>query len=134
MTLEEAFIPCTRAIAIGAGVFYRPIRSRHSGTHAAELAHWPWAHDGRVVAPRTVVHRAYWHESDPLFWVSAFLSYPYGMANRSEYFWEANHVDVEGPARFFGPRAEEEMELEISAFFAARHAFAGLGEEASDVP
>jgi hypothetical protein len=116
------WLPCTRAIAIGGGVFYRPIRSWHSGTYAGErltivrgdksgcmMAGGPL---GRDVAPlpNTATHRLYWHKSDPDAVVSAFLSYPGGMGCCDEYFWETNIGDCE---RFTGPSAEEEMEASI---------------------
>lgn len=35
---QHEFIPCTMARSIGAGIFFRPVRSWHSATYAASPA------------------------------------------------------------------------------------------------
>lgn len=114
------FIPGTMARPIGDGVFFRPIKSWHSGTYAGEGLYS--AHDdssGCLVkgtgkyrdlayAPLTVTHRVYWHERDPSKTVSSFLSYPEAMGCCETYFWEIYAGD-ETP-RF---ATEEEMETAV---------------------
>lgn len=127
------FIPTTMPRAIGNGVFFRPIRSWHSGTYAGEeLEHMPDSTDrsGCLVdarlgpmrlcyPPLSVTHRLYWHESQPDETISAFLSFPNGMGAADEYFWEALGLDPEGDiTRYFGENAEVELEAEIKAHFA----------------
>lgn len=130
---EKRFIPATMARAIGAGVFFRPIRSWHSGTRAGEkLERIPGSTDrsgclfdervgGLLVCspPLTVTHRLYWHERDPSKTVSVFLSYPNGMGCSDEYFWESYGIDPEDIKRYFGESAEAEMEDDVRQHFAA---------------
>jgi hypothetical protein len=120
MTVE--FIPCTVPRAIGEGVFFRPIKSWHSGTYAGEgLEYIPGSDDrigclvGLTVQPKSVTHRLYWHERDDTQVVSAFLSYPGAMGYYgNEYFWEVLFEDV---IRFGGDHAESEMEEAIRRYF-----------------
>ena len=58
------------------------------------------------------MHRLYWNVKAPKNRLSAFLSYPHGMALCLEYFWELYLDDVE---RWTGPNAETEMEARILA-------------------
>lgn len=131
MRKEGNFIPATMARAIGTGVFFRPMRSWHSGTYAGErLYKMPEsndrsgclfeekAHDFDICSPPlTVTHRNYWHERDAGKTLSAFLSYPGGMGADQEYFWEVywrqRELDIE---RFYWPEAEAEMEVKIRKF------------------
>ena len=122
------FIPCTIARSIGDGIFFRPIKSWHSGTYAGEhLLKIPGTIDGSGCVrseaertcsiPLTVTHRLYWHEHYPTAKVSAFLSYPDAMGcSNGEYFWETYGIsgDVE---RYFGDNAEAEMEEAVKKFF-----------------
>lgn len=126
---EREFIPCTMARSIGSGIFFRPVKSWHSGVYSGEkLEHIPGSEDRSGCArkigygwecsvPLTVTHRVYWHEHDPSKTVSAFLSYPNAMGVSDEYFWETYGIgdDVE---RWFGDNAEQEMENTISEHFA----------------
>lgn len=123
----HGFIPCTMARQIGdTGVFFRPVKSWHSGTYAGErLYELPDSGDrsgclrpdGRADPPYTVTHRMYWHERAPEHKVSAFLSYPNGMGAMDDYFWECNGVDPNGDVtRFTGDDAESEMETAIINF------------------
>lgn len=130
------FIPCTSPRSIGDGIFFRPIRSWHSGTYAGEkLYKIPGSNDGSgclfseklsdvlpvCSPPHTVTHRLYWHEKDPNQTISAFLSYPNGMGVCDEYFWEANKVEDDNDiTRYFGPDAETEMEAAIKAYLLAQ--------------
>lgn len=115
------FIPATMSRPIGNGVFFRPIRSWHSGTYAGEnLEHIPDCTDrSGCLPPLTVTHRLYWHELQPDNTISAFLSYPNGMGAADEYFWEAFGPSPEGDiTRYFGENAEEELEAAVKAHFA----------------
>jgi hypothetical protein len=116
------FIPGTRVIEIERGVVYRPIVSWHAGNLAGmrmrdvmgdrsgcvELV------NGREMTsiPKSVIHRHYWHPSQPDRVVSAFLSYPYGLGAVDHFFWECSWGDVE---RF---ETEEEMERAIVGWLA----------------
>lgn len=93
------FIPGTRMIEIGNGVVYRPVRSWHAGNLAGE--HRLEQHGDRsgcivgqirgldvTLPPKSVTHRIYWHRDRLNRWVSAFLSYPYGMSPVGTYHWE----------------------------------------------
>lgn len=129
---QQQFIPATVARAVGEGVFFRPIKSWHSGTYAGEkLRKMPGTDDGSGCVrtdtaskygglicnpPLTVTHRLYWSQRDPEKTVSAFLSYPDAMGAENEYFWETYGIsdDIE---HFFGENAEEEMEEFIRQFF-----------------
>ena len=131
--MTQDFIPATMARSIGSGVFFRPVRSWHSGTFAGEKL---YAMPGRTdrsgclydekvrgvlttcAPPMTVTHRLYWHESDPSKIISAFLSYPDAMGcSGGEYFWENYGIDPDDIKRYFGPNAEEEMESDIRGHF-----------------
>lgn len=127
------FVPCTRAVHVGEGVFYRPIRSWSTNVFAGEGLEiigedrsgcaYP-EKDGirKCSLPRTYTHRLYWHEAEPDCTVSAFLSYPGAMGyytGTNEYFWEANLNDYE---RFVGLKAEERLERAILKWFQRRHA------------
>lgn len=129
---QQEFIPATVARSIGDGVFFRPIRSWHSGTFAGEkLDSIPGSDDrsgclytervGGILRtcspPMTVTHRLYWHERDPSKTLSAFLSYPNAMGCSEEYFWEAYGIDPEDVTRYFGDDAETEMETAIRQHF-----------------
>lgn len=128
----ELFAPATRAIHVGEGVFYRPIRSWSTNVFAGEgleivgedrsgCAYPEKPGMPRTCSlPKTYTHRLYWHEAEPAYTVSAFLSYPgaMGYTGTSEYFWEANLNDCE---RFAGPKAEERLERTILTFFRRRH-------------
>jgi len=136
----DRFIPTTMARHVGRGVYFRPIRSWHSGVLAGERkteergdasgCMFRDKHHGLDVAtiPRTVTHRLYWHESNPEATISAFLSYPDAMGARPVYFWEANIVqdDGDGIARF---DSEKECEEAIVETFMAR-----LRKEIAGVP
>ncbi len=116
---EDRFVPCTRAISVGAGVVYRPLRSWHSGVFAGErldivngdrsgcVIKSQYCRDGVAPIPYTYTHRLYWNAEGRT--VSAFLSYPNGMGCSESYFWEAMLEDVE---RFW---SEEEMEDAVRA-------------------
>lgn len=132
--MRQDFIPATMSRAIGDGVFFRPIRSWHSGTYAGEkLEHMPQSTDRsgclvdeylggvvRLCCPSlSVTHRLYWHENQPDKTISAFLSYPNGMGAANEYFWEALGLDPDGDiTRYFGKNAETELEVVVKAHFA----------------
>jgi hypothetical protein len=120
------FVPATRAIGIGASVFYRPIRAFSTGVFAGEnLTIVDGDRSGCVIVtersavddrglptchvPKTVTHRVYWHAERPGAFASAFLSYPNGMGALDQYFWEARYGEFD--ARFTGPFAEIEMEV-----------------------
>lgn len=121
----ERFIPCTREITIGGGVWYRPLRSWHSNTYAGEGLTSVRGdgsgclHEGRgampvASQPSTVTHRLYWHERNRERTISVFLSYPNRMGySDGEYFWEAYGTGIE--ARWFGENAETEMEAAVLA-------------------
>lgn len=131
----ERFIPATMSRPIGGGVFFRPIRSWHSGTYAGErLESIPGTNDGsgclfkerihdvlRICSPpHTVNHRLYWHERDPTKTVSVFLSYPDAMGcSDGHYFWETYGVGDGDVERYFGENAEAEMEIAVVRHFAA---------------
>lgn len=119
MPEEEVFVPATRAISIGNGVVYRPIRSWHSGVYAGErrtivsgdasgcIMQHPSGLDVTMV-PRSYTHRLYWNVADPSKTISAFLSYPDAMGySHGTYFWEVYLGEVE---RFL---TEEECEAAI---------------------
>lgn len=125
---EDRFMPCTSPRAVGDGIFFRPVRSWHSNTYAGERVTqrygdgsgcmWPENFKGLPVCgvPLTVTHRLYWHESAPDNSISAFLSYPNAMGySDGEYFWEAHPMEDGQEARYFGDRAEDEMEAAIKA-------------------
>lgn len=114
-----SFVPATRAISVGRGVVYRPLRSWHSGVFAGErLPSDRGDRSGCVlgqlrgldvtVPPKTYTHRLYWNSDDPTKFVSCFLSYPNGMSIVGEYHWEAS-IDGE-IARF---SSEDEAERAI---------------------
>jgi hypothetical protein len=127
------FVPATRAIHIGENVFYRPLRSWSTGVYAGELLEVVGSDrsgcadpkkEGQLqkcCVPRTYTHRLYWHDDEPAYTVSAFLSYPnaMGYTGGNEYFWEVNLQDCK---RFTGPKAEEKLERLILNFFRRRHA------------
>lgn len=73
----------------------------------------------RCCVPKTYTHRLYWHDAEPDYTVSAFLSYPnaMGYTGTDGYFWEVNLNDCE---RFMGPKAEERLERFILNFFRRR--------------
>jgi len=120
---KDWFIPCTREIAIGDDVVYRPTRMWHSGTYAGEgLRTLPGNTDGsgcvdaegRCSAPKSVTTRLYWNVHRPDDGVSAFLSYPNGMTILSEYAWETLGTSEDGDIeRWTGPDAEQQMEEAI---------------------
>lgn len=126
------FIPTTMARHIGDGVYFRPIRSWHSGTLAGEGRKPKDGEDGsgmlmredykglRVcMPPYTVTHRLYWHESEPSKTISCFLSYPNGMGASDQYFWESYGITEDGDIdRYFGENAEAEMEEAMRQYFA----------------
>lgn len=124
MIKEDRFVPCTREIAIGGGVVYRPLRSWHTGAYAGEglksvqgdssgcVSMHPDRRYMITTPPSTYMHRLYWHVDRPDHTVSAFLSYPNGMGCCDEYFWENNIGDCE---RFTGPTAEQDCEASILA-------------------
>lgn len=133
---QRNFIPCTMARSIGEGVFFRPIRSWHSGTYAGEglfkipnstdgsgclreeTARYPGSAVGTLTsAPLTVTHRLYWHTREPHRTLSAFLSYPNAMGAYEDYFWETYWPDCKDIERFIGEDAEERMEDVIRSFF-----------------
>lgn len=117
------FLPCTRTVSIGDGIWYRPIRSWHAGTYAGEglqVVHGDRSGCVEMVGdremtspPRSAIHRLYWWEGEPLRRVSALLSYPHGLGASPNYFWEVSIGDCE---RFHGKLAEEEMEKAVKAF------------------
>jgi hypothetical protein len=133
---KSEFIPATTARAIGSGVFFRPVKSWHSGTYSGEkLEHMPGSNDrsgclydvkvGGALRtcspPLTVTHRLYWHERDPSKTISVFLSYPDGMGcSDGKYFWESYGLDQhQGDIeRYFGESAETEMEADVIQHFA----------------
>lgn len=131
------FIPCTIARLIGDGVYFRPIRSWHSGTFAGEglfrvngdgsgcLVENSQPFRNMCSRPLSVTHRIYWHVRNPEDCRSAFLSYPGGMGhygldlNGGEYFWEVFNVKPheDDCMRFGGENAEAEMEEAIRKHF-----------------
>lgn len=128
----DRFIPATMTRHIGDGVFFRPIRSWHSGTYAGEkLRNIPGSkdrsgclYDEKIMGaldccspPYTVTHRLYWHERDATKTVSAFLSYPNGMGSSDQYFWETYGAGSDDVERYFGDAAESEMEAAIKQHF-----------------
>jgi hypothetical protein len=130
--MTDRFIPATMARSIGDGVFFRPIRSWHSGTYAGEkLRNIPGSADRSgclfdekirgaldcCSPPHTVTHRLYWHERDATKTLSAFLSYPNGMGCSDQYFWEAYGLSDNDIERYFGDGAEAEMETAIKQYF-----------------
>jgi hypothetical protein len=115
------FLPGTRSVGIGDGVFYRPIRSLASGTLAGEGLTEDGHGDssgcveivnGRRMTspPRSAIHRLYWWEGAPERCVSSILSYPFGLGHVDHYFWE---ISVENCERFSN---EVEMEARVKAF------------------
>lgn len=131
--MTREFIPCTMERSIGNGVWFRPIKSWHSGTYAGERLYTipetqdgsgcllSWTDHSRQICspPYSVTHRLYWHEREKGKAVSAFLSYPNGLGAYDKYFWEI-YPSAEGDImRFYGEKAEEEMEEEIRKFFRA---------------
>lgn len=126
--MKNSFVPCTRAIAIGDGVHYRPIRSFGTNAYAGERltivksdrsgCMFEEEFRGFAVAPipRMAIHRVYWHERDAEAFVSAFLSYPGAMGTPQTYFWEVLLGETE---RF---DAEETMEQRIREWFIDREA------------
>ena len=114
--MKQDFIPATMARPIGDGVFFRPIRSWHSGTYAGErLTKIPGTTDlsgclGHHDRPLTVTHRVYWNETAPEKIVSSFLSYPDGMGACDVYFWEAYPSPEGDIERWTGEDAEQIME------------------------
>lgn len=139
MKLQHEFIPATTARSVGDGVFFRPIKSWHSGTYAGEGKEFiPGSNDrsgcilqdrvrGVLVAclvPKTVTHRLYWHEREPNKVVSVFLSYPDAMGcSGRDYFWEALGIEGDDISRYVGDNAEEEMEAAVRKYF-----LEGMGE------
>lgn len=130
--MSHEFIPTTMSRHIGDNVFFRPIRSWHSGTYAGErLTHMPDNDDrsgcvredarGILICrpPYTVTHRLYWRHPDQAKIISAFLSYPNGMGACDEYFWEVYSIEPDGGiTRFTGENAEAKMEEVIRHYFA----------------
>lgn len=125
--MKQDFIPCTTARAINSDVFFRPVRSWHSGTFSGEklevvrgdrsgCARKEGAYSWSCPIPLSVTHRLYWHKNAPDKTISAFLSYPNGLGCADEYFWETYGLgeDVE---RWFGDNAETEMEAAIVVHF-----------------
>ena len=118
---KDWFIPCTREIAIGDDVVYRPTRMWHSGTYAGEglaSVHGDGSgcvdSEGQCSAPKSVTTRLYWNVHRPDDSVSAFLSYPDGMGCLHEYFWETLGTAADGDVeRWTGPDAEQNMEEAI---------------------
>ncbi len=122
LATDQDFIPATRAVSIGHGIVYRPIRSWHSGVLAGERYDPKPREDrsGCIVGqlrgldvtqpPRTVTHRIYWSPDRPKRWISAFLSYPNGMSCVDHYHWE---VLIDGEVERFS--TEEECEAAIVA-------------------
>lgn len=118
------FIPCTMERHIGNRIYFRPIKSWHTGVYAGEkLYKIPGTNGGSgclrrdtgkyqdlCSPPLTVTHRLYWHEKNKDKTISAFLSYPNGMGAMKEYFWEIYPAEDGDIERFVGDKAEEEME------------------------
>jgi hypothetical protein len=125
------FVPATKPVHVGEGVFYRPLRSWHSGVYAGELLEIVGGDRSgccdakkegepqRCYVPKSYTHRWYWHEDEPDCTISAFLSYPGGLGISGEYFWEANIADCE---RFSGAKAEERLERAILTYLRRRRA------------
>ena len=121
------YVPCTMERSIGHSIVFRPIKSWHSLSYAGEkLTTAPNSDDhsgcvnddGMCRAPLTVTHRVYWKDDEDDY-ISAFLSYPRGMAHYGkdgeEYFWE-----IYGPTRFEDVErytSEKEMEERIIELF-----------------
>lgn len=99
------FIPATMEREIYKNIVFRPIRSWHSNTYAGErLKIYNGDRSGCEMddmlcrIPYTVTHRLYWNKNNPEKTISAFLSYPNGMGNCANYFWEiypAKNSDIE---------------------------------------
>lgn len=117
------FIPCTMERHIGNRIYFRPIRSWHSGVYAGEGLYKIPGTDDRsgclrrgidreepCSRPLTVTHRIYWYEKIKDKLISAFLSYPNGMGAVEKYFWEIYPTEDRNIERFIGDKAEEEME------------------------
>jgi hypothetical protein len=122
---KDWFIPCTREIAIGDDVVYRPTRMWHSGTFAGErltsvhgdgsgccrLVRDAYGERATCDPPKSVVTRLYWNVKKPDDGVSAFLSYPNGLTILDEYAWEVLGTRSDGDIeRWTGPDAEQQME------------------------
>ena len=116
------FIPCMKEREIAKDIVFREIKSWHRGTYAGErLKYIPGTFDrsgcvgddGKCYPPLSVCHRIYYHRKNPGFYISAFLSYPDGLAPINEYFWETLGTEEDDIERFFGENAEEEMERKI---------------------
>ena len=118
---DSRFVPATRAISIGGGVIYRPLRSWHTGVYAGErltvvdgdrsgCLYEDEPRKGLTTSPKSYTHRIYWNPDVPAVTVSAFLSYPHGMGVCDGYFWEAMLNREGGPDRF---GSEEECEAAI---------------------
>ncbi len=127
---EARFVPATRAISIGGGVVYRPLRSWHTGVYAGErrtivggdrsgCLYEDVARAGLTTSPKSYTHRVYWNPDFPGATISAFLSYPHGMGVCDGYFWEAMIDREEGPSRF---DSEEGCEAAIVDALAPRPA------------
>ncbi|RLD10699.1 MAG: hypothetical protein DRI44_05395 [Chlamydiae bacterium] len=102
-------------------IVFREIKSWHRLSYAGEgLKFGPGGDrsgcicdDGKCFPPLTVCHRVYYHKKNPKFMISAFLSYPNGMADINEYFWETRGTKKSDVERFFGKNAERKMEKKI---------------------
>ncbi len=127
------WIPCTKPVYIGNDIYYRP--HKHWGMNV-------WAGEGLFIKngdrsgclngfdifgkpipentnlsitaacskPIVVMQRIYWKGDKR---ISAVLSYPRGLSYHEEYFWEIYGDGLDDIDRFFGDKAEEEMEVKI---------------------
>lgn len=123
MITKYNFIPRTKNIKISENIFYRPIKSWHSGTFSGEgLYAIPGTSDasgclkthGVCSPPLTVIHRIYWHKDYEDATFSAWLSYPNAMGLIPDYFWEISNKN-EYDVHIF--HSEQEMEDYIIEYF-----------------